>query len=244
MTPAWAAASLDGARLLVIGGSSGIGEAVAVLAATAGAQVTIASRSAARCAAALQRLPAGVEAHALDVVDAQAVDAFFKAHAPWGHVVLAGSSTQVGSVSGLALDAARAGMDNKFWGAYHVGRSAVVCAGGSITFVSGVYSVRPQAGAVLQGAINAAVESLARGLALERAPHVRVNAVSPSTTATPLWDRLGEAGREARFAHMRARLPLGRIAEPADIAAAILFAATNPFATGSTVLVDGGDALV
>lgn len=231
------------ARWLVIGGSSGIGEATARLAAEGGGVVTIASRSADKLAAALARLPAGVGSAVLDVVDAAAVQHFFAGQAPWDHVVLAGSSTQTGPVRGLPLDAARASMDNKFWGAYHVGRHARLTDGGSLTFVSGVYSQRPQPTAVLQGVINAAIESLARGLALELAPAVRVNTVSPSTTSTPLWDKLGPAGRQRKFSEMRARLPLARVAEPGDIAQAIVFVATNRFATGSTVLVDGGDAL-
>ena len=73
---------------------------------------------------------------------------------------------------------------------------------------------------------------------------MRVNTVSPSTTDTPLWDKLGAAGRAAKLAGMRQRLPLQRVADAADIAHAILFVASNRFATGSTVLVDGGDALV
>lgn len=239
MTPDW-----NGQRVLVIGGSSGIGEATAALAAAAGAAVTIASRSAHKLVAAQARLPAGVATAVLDVTDDAAVQAFFAGRAPWGHVVLAGSATQTGPVRGLPLDAARAAMDNKFWGAYHVGRHARIADGGSLTFVSGVYSQRPQPGAVLQGALNAAVEALARGLALELAPAVRVNTVSPSTTATPLWDKLGAEGRAAKLATMRARLPLQRVADAADIAQAILFVACNRFATGSTVLIDGGDALV
>jgi NAD(P)-dependent dehydrogenase (short-subunit alcohol dehydrogenase family) len=232
------------ARLLVIGGSSGIGEATAAMAREAGACVTMASRSTDRLAAAQARLPPGVETAGLDVSDDTAVQAFFATHPPWDHVVLAGSATQTGPVRGLSLEAARASADNKFWGAYHVARHAIVADGGSITFVSGVYAQRPQPDAVLQGALNAAVEALARGLALELAPRVRVNTVSPSTTVTPLWDKLGPDGRRAKFDAMRKRLPLQRVAEPADIAQAILFVATNRFATGSTVLVDGGDALV
>lgn len=233
-----------GQRVLVIGGSSGIGEATAAMAAATGAVVTIASRSADKLAAAQSRLPAGVAAATLDVTDDDAVRAFFASALPWHHVVLAGSATRTGPVRGLPLDAARAAMDNKFWGAYHVGRHARFDDGGSLTFVSGVYSQRPQPDAVLQGALNAAVEALARGLALELAPVVRVNTVSPSTTATPLWDKLGAAGREAKFDAMRARLPLRRVADAADIAQAILFVVGNRFATGSTVLIDGGDALV
>jgi NAD(P)-dependent dehydrogenase (short-subunit alcohol dehydrogenase family) len=238
--------SLQEVRVLVVGGSSGIGEAAAGQFAERGAQVTIASRSADRLAGALGRLPAGVSCAVLDVGDASQVAAFFAASAPWQHVVLAGSATQTGPVrdpGGLPLDAARASMDNKFWGAYHVGRHACITAGGSLTFVSGVYSQRPNPAAVLQGVMNAAVEALARGLALELAPAVRVNTVSPSTTDTPLWDKLEPAGREVKFAAMRARLPVQRVAEPADIAQAILYLATNAFSTGTTLLVDGGDAL-
>jgi NAD(P)-dependent dehydrogenase (short-subunit alcohol dehydrogenase family) len=134
-------------------------------------------------------------------------------------------------------------MASKFWGAYHVGRYGRIRESGSLTFVSGVYSVRPSKQAVLQGAINAALEALARGLALELAP-VRVNTVSPSLTNTPLWDRLNAAVREKMFKDKAAQLPAGRIANAEDIASAILFLAGNPFTTGTTLLIDGGDALV
>ena len=229
-------------RVLVIGGSSGIGEATALQAAHAGAQVTIASRSPERLTAALARLPRGVTRATLDASDADGVAAFFRADAPWDHVVVTASATRTGPARDLPMSDAQAAMQSKFWSAYHVGRSARIVDGGSLTFVSGVYSVRPNATAVLQGAINAALEALARGLALELAPTVRVNAVSPSTTETPLWDRLG-AGKADKFASMSARLPVRGIARPGDIAAAILFLAANPFATGSTLLIDGGDAL-
>ena len=229
-------------RVLVIGGSSGIGEATALQTAQAGAQVTIASRSLERLADALRRLPPGVTSAALDASDADDVATFFRAGASWDHVVVSASSTRTGPARSLPMSDAQAAMQSKFWSAYHVGRSARIAAGGSLTFVSGVYSVRPSPTAVLQGAINAALEALARGLALELAPAVRVNAVSPSTTETPLWDRLG-AGKADKFAVMTARLPVACIAQPGDIAAAILFLAANPFATGSTLLIDGGDAL-
>jgi NAD(P)-dependent dehydrogenase (short-subunit alcohol dehydrogenase family) len=234
---------LKNTRVLVIGGSSGIGEATAALALTAGALVTIAARSPGKLQSAQQRLPPGASTSILDVVDAQAVAAFFTQHDAWDYVVLAGSYTEVGSVRALPLDDAQAAMQNKFWGAYHVGRYAKFRPGGSLVFVSGVFSMRPSKTAVLQGVINSAVESLARGLALELAP-IRVNTVSPSTTATPLWERLGPEGKAEKFAGMSSRLPVGTIAQPVDIAEAILAVAINRFATGSTVLVDGGDALV
>ena len=73
---------------------------------------------------------------------------------------------------------------------------------------------------------------------------VRVNVVSPSVTATPLWNKLDDPDREAKYKEASMRFPAGRIGQAEDIAAAILYAATNPYSTGATILVDGGDALV
>jgi NAD(P)-dependent dehydrogenase (short-subunit alcohol dehydrogenase family) len=95
---------------------------------------------------------------------------------------------------------------------------------------------------VLQGSINAALEALARGLALERAP-IRVNTVSPGLIDTPLWAGMPVADREGMFARTAERLPARRVGRPEDIAQAILFLATNPFATGTTLTVDGGGTI-
>jgi NAD(P)-dependent dehydrogenase (short-subunit alcohol dehydrogenase family) len=108
-------------------------------------------------------------------------------------------------------------MESKFWGAYRVARAARVRDGGSITFVFGFLSHRPSPTAVLQRAINAALEGLARGLALERA-RVRVNTVSPGVIDTPLYASLAEADRRAMFEQAAARLPVRRVGQPQDIA--------------------------
>lgn len=108
--------------------------------------------------------------------------------------------------------------------------------------MSGFLSVRPSKRSVLQGAINAALEALARGLALELSP-VRVNTVSPGLIATPLWSKLEDEAREAMYEGAAARLPAGRVGQPEDVANAALYLATTRYATGSTVLVDGGGAI-
>ncbi len=229
-------------RFLVVGGSSGIGLATARSAAAEGAAVTIASRTREKLDAAVAVIGGGTAVAELDTGNEAAVAGFFADREPFDHVVISAAQTASGSVRGLSLDDARRAMDSKFWGAYRIARAARIAEGGTLTFVSGFLSVRPSAGAVLQGAINAALEALARGLALELAP-VRVNAVSPGLIETPLWSGMSDEKRAAMFAGAAQRLPARRVGQPDDIARAILFLAMTPFATGSTVRVDGGGAI-
>ncbi|KUY92483.1 MULTISPECIES: SDR family oxidoreductase [unclassified Burkholderia] len=233
--------SLPGKKVLVVGGSSGIGAAAANAFAQRGAVVTIASRDPARFNADVAP-GAQVRAEALDITDTTAVDAFCARIGQFDHVVISAAKTATGPVRALPLADAQAAMDSKFWGAYRVARSIDIAPGGSLTFVSGYLSVRPNASSVLQGAINAALEALARGLALELAP-VRVNAVSPGLIATPLWDKLAPDARDAMYAGAAQRLPARRVGQPEDVANAIVYLATTPYATGSTVLIDGGGAI-
>jgi NAD(P)-dependent dehydrogenase (short-subunit alcohol dehydrogenase family) len=234
--------TLKGARVLVLGGSSGIGRAIAAAAARAGADVTIASRSRTKLDAALADIGGSARAMVLDTGDAPAIERFFADGTVWDHVAISASQTATGPVRGLALEDAKAAMESKFWGAYRVARVARISDGGSLTFVSGVLSLRPSATSVLQGAINAALEALARGLALELAP-VRVNSACPGLVETPLYSRMEPEKREAMFSAAAARLPARRVGQPEDIANAALFLMTTPFATGSTVRVDGGGAI-
>lgn len=230
---------LTGQRVLVVGGSSGIGLATARLAARQGAQVTIASRSEQRLRAALNELPEGVSSLSLDLLDAAAVASFFEQGLEWDHVVVSGAETSMGAVRALPLNEARSAMDSKFWGAYLVARAARISKHGSLTLVSGILSSRPRPATGLQSAINAALEALGRGLALELAP-TRVNTVSPGIIATPLWNTMDLSERDAMYARQTARLPAGRIGTGDDVAAAIVFVATNGFTTGATLHVDGG----
>lgn len=232
--------NLTGRRVLVIGASSGIGKATAAAFVQAGATVIAASRGGDKLAEAAAQI--GARPAALDTGDNDAIEAFFAAQAPFDHVVVSAAQTKGGTVGSLALEDAKASMESKFWGAYRVARAARIAEGGSLTLVSGFLSNRPSAASVLQGAINAALEALARGLALEKAP-VRVNTVSPGLIATPLYSKMAEGERNAMFERTAQRLPARRVGEAEDIAAAVLFVATNRFATGSTVTVDGGGTI-
>ncbi|MFK2918936.1 SDR family oxidoreductase [Dyella koreensis] len=227
--------------ILVVGGSSGIGLAAAKAFSDAGGDVTIASRSHDKLAEALRHLP-GVTTSSLDITRDEDVDKFFDAAPVFDHVVVSAAQTPGGPSRSLKLADAYAAMNSKFWGAYRVARRVRIHAGGSLTLVSGFLSVRPSATSVLQGAINAALEALARGLALELSP-IRVNTVSPGIVATPLWSGMSDEARNQMFESAANRLPAKRVGSAEDIANAILYLAGTPYATGSTVLVDGGGAI-
>ncbi|MEV4926797.1 SDR family oxidoreductase [Streptomyces roseoverticillatus] len=232
----------QGKRVLVVGGSSGVGLATARQFTARGALVTIASRSKEKIDAALAGLGTSATGQVLDITDDDAVEAFAGTAGTFDHVVITAADTPMGRVDTLPLDAARAAMDSKFWGAYRLARVLRVRPTGSLTIVTGYLSVRPGKAAALQSAINAALEALVRGLALEYAP-LRVNAVSPGLIRTPLWDALPAENREAMYEAATRRLPVGRVGEPEDIADAILYVAGNPYTTGTTLFIEGGGAI-
>lgn len=229
-------------RVLVVGGTSGVGLATAREFATRGAATVIASRSPQRIDAAvteLSGLPGAVTGHTLDIRSDDDVERFATDSGEYDHVVVTAGETPMGRVDTLPLTDAYAAMDSKFWGAYRIARAVPVRPSGSLTLLAGYLSQRPGRASALQSAINAALEALARGLALEYAP-LRVNAVSPGLLRTPLWQNLNPADREQMYKAAESRLPVARVGDPADVAQAVLFLTANAYTTGTTVYVDGG----
>ncbi|MEO4044101.1 SDR family oxidoreductase [Hoeflea sp. CAU 1731] len=234
--------SLEGKKILIVGGSSGIGFGVAEASLAAGGNVAIASRSSEKLEKAASRLGGGASARVLDTADQPAVEAFFANSEPYDHVVVSAAETRIAAVSELPLDDAYRSMESKFWGAYRVARQARIIDGGSLTLISGTLSTRPKRGAALQSAINAALEGLTRGLALEMAP-VRVNCVSPGLVMTEMYDRLEGDARKSIFEGAAERMPVGQIGAPAHIALQVVACMANSYMTGATIMVDGGGAI-
>jgi NAD(P)-dependent dehydrogenase (short-subunit alcohol dehydrogenase family) len=228
---------LAGKKVVVVGGSSGIGLATAEIAKRAGADVIIASRNAERLKATGEKI--GATAVATDVTQDDSVVALFRTTGPVDHVVVTAAQLRTGPFKTVAMEDVRATLEGKFWGAWRVARAAEIRAGGSLTLVSGFLSIRPRPNSAIVGAANGALESLTRGLALELAP-VRVNCVSPGIIDTPIRAAMPEAARKEMLAKAAAALPVGRVGLGEDIAQQILAFMTNGFATGSIVYLDGG----
>jgi NAD(P)-dependent dehydrogenase (short-subunit alcohol dehydrogenase family) len=232
---------LAGNKVVVVGGSSGIGFSTAELAKREGAEVIIASHNADRLNAAAVKLD--VRAIVADVTSDKSIEDLFRACGPVDHVVVTAAQLRSGPFKTVAMEDVRATMEGKFWGAWRVARSAEIRPGGSLTLVSGYLSIRARPNSAIVGAANGAIESLARSLALELAP-VRVNAVSPGIIDTPIRAAMPEAARLDMLAKTAAGLPVGRVGVGEDIARQILAFMTIGFATGSIVYIDGGALIV
>ena len=237
--------TLNEQRIVVIGGSSGMGLATAQAAAREGAAVTVVSSRPERVDAALAELPDGCDGAVLDVRDERAVAALFDRVGELDHLVFtAGDAFTPRRLTEMSSADARAVLDVRFWGAVEVIRSAAprIRMGGSIAPTTGTVGQRPVPGAALAAAGAGAAEGLVRGLAAELAP-VRVNAVRAGAIRTPLWDAVPEPQREAVFARLAQRTLLGTIGEPEEIALAHLYLMQNRYVTGTVLTIDGGQLL-
>jgi NAD(P)-dependent dehydrogenase (short-subunit alcohol dehydrogenase family) len=237
--------SLNGKRVVIVGGTSGIGLSTAKAFLDESAQVIIASRSASKLSEAKKALGDNVETYELDFRNEEKVAEFFNNVGKFDHLVITAGDGAMGHFSELPVGNAKEAFDSKFWGQYVSARAAIPHLNnkGSITLTSGVYGIRPPKGATTLAAINSAIEGLVRGLAVDLSP-LRVNVVSPGIVDTPIYAGMPEEQRQSMFNGIAQQLPVGRIATPEDIAQSYVYLAKNGFTTGSVILIDGGARLV
>ncbi|WP_089177837.1 SDR family oxidoreductase [Bosea sp. AS-1] len=236
-------------KVLVVGGSSGMGLALARRCLDQGAQVIIAGRDADKLARARESLGAHsqLEAVAVDITREAEVGALFDQVTGLDHIACTAADIQ-GSyelLPALDLKAAQRAMESKVFGPLLLAKYGApkLRPSGSITFTSGIAAYRPLPRGSVVAAINAALEGLVRALAVELAP-IRVNAVSPGWVDTPIWAFVAGDRKGEMLDGMARRLPVGRVGRPADIAEAIAFLMGNGFTTGTVLHVEGGHRLV
>jgi NAD(P)-dependent dehydrogenase (short-subunit alcohol dehydrogenase family) len=237
---------LHNQRVVVLGGSSGIGLAVAEQAASQGAKVVIASSNAERVEKAIESLGGNAQGHTLDLADEPAVETLFAKLGAFDHLVFtAGDSLHLHDVANTDLKQARRAFELRYWAVLAAVKygSKNIRKGGSVVLTTGIAGQRPQKGWVIAASVCGTIEALTRALALELAP-IRVNAVSPGVVRTNLWQSMTVEQREQLYKSVGNSLPVGRVGEPHDIAQAYLFLMQEAFATGQTLVVDGGTVLV
>lgn len=120
----------------------------------------------------------------------------------------------------------------------------IIKPGGSLTLTSGAAALKPGKGASTGGALNGGVLSLTKGLAGDLADKkIRVNVVTPGLVKSELWGKMGKTEEEQKEQFEKTRLPVGFVATPDDIAEAYLYLVKADYATGTSVLIDGGGLL-
>jgi len=209
--------TLQDKRVVVLGGTSGIGLATAQLAADQGATLIVASSNPESVKRALNALPAFTQGEALTLLEVASMD----------------------------LARARKAFELRYFGALGAVSSALplLRPGGSIVLTTGAAADRPGAGWSVSASICGAMDSLVRALAVELAP-LRVNAVKPGIVRSPLWSDQSPEDEQALYDETAKHLPVGRVGEVTDVAAAYVYLMNQGYATGTIVSVDGGHVLV
>ncbi|MET0700830.1 MAG: SDR family oxidoreductase [Mycobacterium sp.] len=236
---------LKNARILVIGGTSGIGLGVATAVAERGAAPIVVSRRQSSVDRALAQLPEGATGATVDLTDTAALDRLATELGDIDHLVYtAGEPLEPVALADLTPTAITGFFQTRFVGAVTAVRifAPHLRPGGSITLTSGTAAEQPDFGA-LPVSLCGAMNTLTTALAVELAP-IRVNAVAPGVVRTPLWDAMTEADRNAMYAQAAQDLPLGRIGEVTDVALAYVYCMEQAYGTGTVLTVDGGTVLV
>ncbi|WP_342234532.1 SDR family oxidoreductase [Inquilinus sp. OTU3971] len=234
--------SLDRQRILIVGGTSGIGLSTAVLASQRGAEVIVTGRTPDRVAEAEQALARAGRGVTVDFTDDGSVERLMTEAARIDHLVLAASTEAAwGPFADVPVARLERAMQGKLFGYWRCAQAAlrILRPDGSITMLGGAASRTAMPATAALAAVNGAITQLGQSLARELAP-IRVNVISPGLVDTPAYDGMPADHKQAMFSSVAQRLPVGRTGRPEDIAEAILMVIGNGFITGALLDVDGG----
>lgn len=229
-------------RVVVLGGSSGIGLATVKRLAGTGYEVIATGRDADKLRAAAAGIEGPIRIEAFDGTQRESLERFFNSAGTVDHLVIALSGGEgAGPFRELDLTALRRGFEAKFWPHVQAAQAALPALrkGGSITFLTAISARIANPGTSGLAAINGAIEAMVPVLARELAP-TRVNAVSPGVVETPWWNALPDDARQKFFAQHASELPVARVGQPDDVAQAVAYLIGNGYTTGSILECDGG----
>lgn len=244
--PATPSFRLDGKRALVTGAGRGIGLAAAAALADAGAQVTLAARTASEIEAGAAAIGKGALAAILDVTDLAAVDAFFSSREPFHVLVNNAGTNRPKPMWEASEDDFDAVMDLNVKSAFFVAQACakrLIATGekGSLIHMGSQMGHVGGPNRSLYCASKWAMEGMNKAFALDLAQHgIRSNTIAPTFIETPLTKPMFED--EAFKASVLDKIKLGRIGQVEDLMGAVLFLASDASAlmTGTSLVVDGG----
>jgi NAD(P)-dependent dehydrogenase (short-subunit alcohol dehydrogenase family) len=223
--------------VVVIGGTGGIGHAIAEHYAKHGCNVVITGRDAERTAAVAKGIGANVRGIALDIAEPETIEAALAGIEHVDRLALVAVERDFNSAREYDIARARRIVTLKLIGYTEVAHSLYprMGAGASAVLFGGLASERPYPGSTSITTVNGAVSSLIRTLAVELAP-VRFNAVHPGIISdSPAWRDKTEA-----IAQIEKRTPGGRLATTEDVVGAVDFLFTNRGVNGINLVIDGG----
>ena len=233
---------LDNKRIVIIGGSSGIGLNLCSHLVEQGAKVVIGSRSLEKLAEAKRSLNDEISTFQVDASDENSVIQFFAEVGDFDHLVVTIKPDHlVCDFKESDTSNARAAFESKFWGQYNLVRHGLknISSQGSIVLTSGIASSRGYSGFSGTAAINGAIESLVKSVSGEITP-VRINAVSPGFIERYSDD----AERYESIKELGANPPIKRLGTHNEVSQSYIYLLTNTYSTGSTLVVDGGELCV
>ncbi len=234
--------NMQNQRVLIIGGSNGMGLATAQRLASQGAEVIIAGRSQARLDAALKHINGKAGAYTVDFSDEASLAQLFATLGRIDHLVITASSSAAwGSIRDIDGAALAKAFEQKALGYWRTVRAALpyLRQDGSITLLAGAASRVAIAGTAGLAAVNGAITQMGQALAKELAP-IRVNVVSPGLIDTPVYDDFAPEAKQGLFDSIAKGLHVGRVGTSDEVAQAIEFVVTNGFTAGALIDVDGG----
>jgi len=236
--------SLKGKTVLVVGGSSGIGLGIALVCSNKGARVVIASRSVEKMKKAQEKLQTGSAVEPVDILSTSSVESLFERVGKVNHIVVSSGSVTRAEFENLSEDEAKSDFELNVWGKYRVAKcgKSNLDENGSILFISGAFSKRPNPKVFITSVAVATVEALTKNLAKAIAP-IRVNAVCPYVIDNSAVDEGSVSRRSKQMTDIAENLPANYVGTPVDVGEAAVSIMNNRYATGSIFVMDGGYTL-
>jgi len=227
----------DRKRAIVVGGSKGIGLAIAKSLAERGEQIVVTSRDLERAHAAARGIGANASGLAVDLAAPQSIATAFAGLGPVDHLVIGAFEAIFNPMKDFSAAGAERLATIKLVGYAETVHALLpqFAPGASVVLIGGQAREFPYTGGVMVSAVNGAIASMVKALAMELGP-LRVNAIHPGLVIdSPRWAAATEAAER-----VRARTPSGHPATMADCAHAACFLLDNPGVNGVNLAIDGG----